>query len=139
MPFYWFGKKSFVPYTKVSRFADELKDGKLTGSRCRKCGNVVFPPRADCGKCMSDDFELMEYSGDAILHTYTQIHAAPTGFEDMGTYLVGIVDLPEGGRLLGWIEGLDKKDIKIGMKMKVIPKIFDEIEEIKVYYTLEKS
>jgi len=57
MPFYWFGKVSFVPYTKVTEFADELKAGRLVGSVCRSCGQVSFPPRADCIKCLSPDFE----------------------------------------------------------------------------------
>ena len=139
MPFYWFGKVSFVPYTKVSEFADELKDGRLVGSKCKACGNISFPPRADCIGCLSPDFEWTEYSGDAVLHTFTTIHAAPTGFDDMVPYTIGIVDLPEGGRLLGWLEGMDAEDIEIGMQLKVVPRIFEEIEEIKVYYSLEKA
>ena len=138
MPFYWFGKVNFVPYTRVTGFADELKDGRLMGSKCSSCGAVSFPPRADCIECLSPEFEWLEYSGDAVLHTYTVIPAAPTGFDELAPYIVGIVDLPEGGRLLGWIEGIDKEDIEIGMPLKVVPKIFDEIEEIKVYYTLER-
>ncbi len=30
--FSWFGKVSFVPYSKVSDFAVHLKDGRLMGS-----------------------------------------------------------------------------------------------------------
>lgn len=139
MPFYWFGKVNYVPYTKVSEFADALKDGRLVGSKCKACGNVSFPPRADCIKCLSPDFEWIDYSGDATLHTFTVIHAAPTGFDDMTPYTIGIVDLPEGGRLLGWLEGMDKEEMEIGMSLKVVPRIFEEIEEIKVYYTLERA
>lgn len=138
MPFKWFGKVSFVPYTKVSQFADELKEGRLVGSRCLSCGHVSFPPRADCIECLSPDFEWVEYSGKCILHTFTIIHAAPTGFDDIAPYIIGIVDLPEGGRLLGWMRGIEKEEIKIGMPLKVVPRMFEEIPEIKVYYTLEK-
>jgi hypothetical protein len=137
--FKWFGKVNFSPYTKVSDFAQHLKDGRLMGSRCKKCGAASFPPRADCGKCMSGDFEFCEISGKAVLHTYTKIVAAPTGFEDVVPYTVGVVDLKEGGRLLAWIgESISEKEIKIGMNLQVVPQIFDEVEEIKVYYSLEK-
>jgi uncharacterized OB-fold protein len=90
--FKWFGKVNYTPYTKVSEFAQHLKDGSLMGSRCKKCGATSFPPRADCNECMSGDFEFFELSGKGVLHTFTKIVAAPTGFEDVAPYTVGVVD-----------------------------------------------
>jgi len=137
--FKWFGKVNFSPYTKVTDFAQYLKDGRLMGSKCKKCGATSFPPRADCEACMSGDFEFFEMSGKATLHTYTKIVAAPTGFEEVAPYIVGVVDLEEGGRALAWFgETIKEKEIKIGMKLQMVPQIFDELEEIKVYYSLEK-
>lgn len=137
--FKWFGKVNFSPYTKVTDFAQHLKDGRLMGTKCRKCGATSFPPRADCGECMSGDFEFAEISGKGTLHTFSEIVAAPTGFEDVTPYTVGVVDLEEGGRLLAWIgETIKDDEIKIGMELQVVPQIFEELEEIKVYYSLEK-
>jgi len=51
--FSWFGKVSFVSYTKVSDFAVHLKDGRMMGSVCKDCGYTTFPPRADCPQCLS--------------------------------------------------------------------------------------
>jgi uncharacterized OB-fold protein len=51
---------------------------------------------------------------------------------------LGIVDLEEGGRLIAWIKDIQYDKIRIGMPVKIIPRIFDEIEEIKLYYTIEK-
>ena len=137
--FKWFGKVNFSPYTKVTEFANHLKDGHLMGSRCKSCGVTSFPPRADCEECMSGDFEFFEMSGKATLHTFTKIVAAPTGFEDVVPYIVGVVDLKEGGRALAWIgETIEESEIQIGMEMQVVPQIFEEQEEIKVYYSLEK-
>lgn len=137
MPFHYFGKVNFVPYTKVSEFADYLKEGKLMATKCKKCGEFSFPPRADCIKCLSDKFEWVECSGKGRLHTFTIIYAAPTGFDDITPYILGVLDLDEGGRLLGWID-IPKEEIKIGMYLKAVPKIFEETPEIKLYYTLEK-
>lgn len=137
--FKWFGKVNFAPYTKVTEFADHLKDGRLMASRCKQCGQESFPPRADCSNCLSGDFEFKEISGQATLVTYTTIHAAPTGFEDVAPYTIGVVDLKETGRLLAWFgESVPHDEIKIGMKLQVVPRIFEELEEIKVYYSLEK-
>ena len=138
--FKWFGKVNFSPYTKVSDFARYLKDGYLMGSKCKKCGSTSFPPRADCDNCMSGDFEFFEISGKAQLNTFSKIVAAPTGFEDVAPYLVGVVDLEEGGRALAWFgESIKEEDIQIGMELQVVPQIFEELEDIKVYYSLEKS
>lgn len=137
--FKWFGKVNFSPFTKVTEFARYLKDGYLMGSRCKKCGATSFPPRADCEACLSNDFEFNEISGKGTLHTFTKIIAAPTGFEELAPYTVGVIDLAEGGRALAWIgETISETEIKIGMELQVVPRIFDETEEIKVYYSLEK-
>ena len=98
--FSWFGKVSYVPYSKLADFAVHLKDGRLMGTVCRGCGASAFPPRADCPKCLSDDFEFSKYSGRGTIYTYSTIAAAPTGFEDYAPYTVAVVDLEEGGRLL---------------------------------------
>ena len=137
--FKWFGKVNYSPFTKVSDFAQYLKDGRLMGSRCNRCGTTSFPPRADCEVCMSGDFEFFEISGKAKLNTFTKIVAAPTGFEDVSPYIVGVVDLEEGGRALAWFgDTIKEKEIKIGMDLQVVPQIFEDLEEIKVYYSLEK-
>jgi len=137
--FKWFGKVNFSPFTKVTDFAQHLKDGRIMGSRCNKCSAISFPPRADCEACMSGDFEFFEMTGKSVLNTYTKIVAAPTGFEDETPYIVGVVDLEEGGRALAWFgESIKEDDIKIGMELQLVPQIFDELEEIKVYYSLEK-
>jgi uncharacterized OB-fold protein len=88
---------------------------------------------------MSGDFEFTEISGRGTLHTFTKIVAAPTGFEDVAPYTVGVVDLEETGRLLAWIgESIPEDQIAIGMDVQVVPQIFEEIEEIKVYYSIEQ-
>jgi uncharacterized OB-fold protein len=137
--FKWFGKVNFSPYTKVTDFAQYLKDGHLMGARCKQCGAWSFPPRADCEKCMSGEFEFIEMSGKCTLHTFTKIVAAPTGFEDQTPYTVGVVDLAEGGRALAWIgETIPEEEIKIGMELQLVPRVFEELEEIRVYYSMEK-
>jgi uncharacterized OB-fold protein len=137
--FSWFGRVSFVPYSKVSDFAVHLKNGRLMGSKCRGCGFTTFPPRADCPECMSGDFEFKEYSGRGSIYTYTTIDAAPTGFDDDVPYTVAVVELEERGRLLGWIgETIRPGDVKIGMEVQVVPRIFDDTPDIRVYYSVER-
>jgi hypothetical protein len=137
--FSWFGKVSFVSYTKVSDFAVHLKDGRLMGSICKDCGYTTFPPRADCPECMSGNFEFKEYNGKGKIYTYTTISAAPTGFGDIAPYTVAVVELDEGGRLMAWTgETISSNEIKIGMPVQVVPRLFEESPQIKVHYSIEK-
>lgn len=133
-----FGRVSFVPYTKVSAFADYLKENKLKGTKCKKCGTLFFPPRAECVKCMSEEMDWVDMSGKGKLVTYTVIHAAPTGFENSVPYTIGVVDLAEGGRLLAWMDGIKEDEIKIGMDLKVVPQMLEDVEEEILVYTLRK-
>jgi uncharacterized OB-fold protein len=136
--FSWFGKVSFVPYSKVQDFAVHLKDGRLMGSTCAKCGYTTFPPRADCPECMNGEFKFKEYTGEGEVYTYSTIAAAPTGFDDMAPYTVVVVDLKGGGRLVGWLgDTIKLEDLKIGMPIQVVPRIFEESQSIKLHYTVE--
>ncbi|MBI2899773.1 MAG: Zn-ribbon domain-containing OB-fold protein [Planctomycetes bacterium] len=137
--FGWFGKISFVPFSKVQDFAVHLKDGRLMGSVCKGCGYATFPPRADCPQCLAGEFDFREIGGRGKLYTWTRISAAPTGFEDVVPYTLGVVDLEEGGRLVAWIgDTIPEGEIRIGMGVQVVPRMMEEREEIKVYYTIEK-
>jgi uncharacterized OB-fold protein len=139
MGFDEFGLISFVPYTKVSDFTEFLKQGKIKGKQCRKCNTVYFPPRAECVNCLApeSDMEWKEFSGIGKLLTYTQIHAAPTGFEDKVPYIIGVVDLNEGGRLLAIFEDPpeQEEEIKLDVEVKIEPKI---IEDGRLIYVIKK-
>ena len=84
--FSWFGRVSFVPYSKVQDFAVHLRNGYLMGSCCRACGYQTFPPRADCPECLSGEFEFVEYSGRGRVWSHRRIDAAPPGIDTPEQY-----------------------------------------------------
>jgi len=47
--------------------------------------------------------------------------------------------LEQGGRLLGWLgETIPVGDVKIGMEVQAVPRILEDTEEIKLYFTIEQ-
>ena len=55
-------------------------------------------------------------------------------------YTVAVVDLDDGGRLLGWVgDTISEEQAKIGLDVQVVPRVFEEIEPIKVFYTVERA
>lgn len=88
---------------------------------------------------MSGEFELQEISGRGTVYTYTRIDATPSGFEDVAPFTLAVVDLEEGGRLVGWVgETIPEAEVAVGMPVQVVPRLFEEIQEIRVHYTVEK-
>ncbi|MFQ6059942.1 MAG: Zn-ribbon domain-containing OB-fold protein [Thermoplasmata archaeon] len=128
-----FGKISFVTASKTKEFLAHLEEGKIAGTKCRNCGTLHFPPRADCDICMSSNVEWVERKSKGRIITYTTIHAGPTGFEDVVPYTICVVDLEGGGRLLGWLDDAKEEDIRIGQEVSISLK---KLEGDRVIYAV---
>lgn len=109
-----------IPIGKTERFWEDLKEGRVSGTRCKKCGVLHFPPVADCSACMSSEIEWTPLKGEAELLTYTHVIVRPASFMQQETYTVGVAKLKEGVNVLAWVTGIKRSDIKIGMKLKLI-------------------
>ena len=138
--FKWFGIVNLAPHTKVAAFAEHLLAGRLMGSRCRACGARSFPPRADCDACLSGDFELVEVNGVGRIVAWTRISAAPRGFEALAPYTLALVDLAEGGRALAGLgASLGEDALAPGLEVRLVPRLHEETQEIRVDYTVERA
>ena len=93
---------------------------RLLGSRCRACGEVLFPRRAVCAKCLAQDAEDVLLGPRGRLWTWTFVHVPFFGSRraDVGGYGVGQVDLPEGPRIQAVLSG-GPGDFRIGMEMEL--------------------
>lgn len=86
-------------------FAEALKEGKLLGLKCNKCGAYTVPPKKVCMECCSEDLEIIQLSGKGQIQTFTVIRVPPEGFE--APYIVGMAELDEGPWLMGNIIDID--------------------------------
>ena len=108
-------------------YEEFLKEEKLMGSRCKRCGALYVPPRALCTKCFNTEMEWEEMKGKGRLIAFTCISVAPPsmmkqGYNRNNPYCSGVIELEEGAKVDARIEGVDVKDpenIKIGTEMKV--------------------
>lgn len=116
-----FGTVSFTSITKINDFIGYLESGTVKGTRCKTCGLVFFPPRADCHQCLSDNMEWFEVSGTGKLITYSKLAFAPIGFEQDVPYSIALLDY-EDYKVFGRIDrDLPDEEIKVGMEMKTAP------------------
>jgi len=115
-----FGRISFTHHTKVEKFVRHLEDGWLMVSVCKGCGRRSFPPRADCPACCSGDFSYVASSKRGKVLSFTRIHAVPAGFEGQEPYLLAVVELDDGGRLLAPVAaGTDEAEIEVDARVQV--------------------
>jgi uncharacterized OB-fold protein len=91
----------------------------LVGSKCRSCGEVIFPPRRRCRRCSSKDLENVALSRRAKLHSFTTVQVKLPGAKLEPPYFVGVVELPEGERIRTILTE-DPSSLKTGDEMEVV-------------------
>lgn len=112
-----FGTVSFTAISRVNDFVDYLEDGKVMGTRCKDCGLVFFPPRADCYRCLADNVEWFQVADTGRLVTYSRLQFAPVGFQEDVPYCIALLDYGDY-KVFGRIAGdVPEDELKIGMEM----------------------
>ena len=77
-----------------------------------------FLPRVICPSCWSTDVELISVDGRGTLHSFTVCHrAAASGFEAELPYVVALVELEQGVRLLSTVVDVEDSALRIGMPL----------------------
>lgn len=115
-----------VPIGRTQKFWEYLKEGKVCGTKCKKCGKIYFPPVADCGECLSSEVEWVNIAGEAEIETFTHIAVKPLTFSSYKPYIVAVGRVGEGVKVLAWLTGFEPSQIKIGMKVKLAAKNLPE-------------
>src|SRR5688572_10309306 len=94
--------------------------GELLLKRCGACGKTHFPPRHLCPACWSDQLEWTRSCGNGTVYTFTVMHRAPMPeFIARVPYVVALIDLDEGPRLMANIVGDDALQSQIGDRVAV--------------------
>ncbi|WP_218829235.1 Zn-ribbon domain-containing OB-fold protein [Rhodococcus sp. 06-418-5] len=108
---------SATPETRP--YWDAAADGRLSVQRCRACAHVYFYPRDFCPVCSSDLVEWIDCSGRATLYSYVIEHRPGPGFENDGPYVVAVVQLEEGPRMMTNIVGVEPLPENLPLDMEV--------------------
>ncbi|MGB9628742.1 MAG: Zn-ribbon domain-containing OB-fold protein [Thermodesulfobacteriota bacterium] len=93
---------------------------QLRFQRCQSCGHVRWPPSLFCPLCFSKETEWIVSEGKGRVYTYAVYHVAyHSGFENELPYVVAIVELEEGPRLLTNIVGCQPDEVTCEMPVEV--------------------
>lgn len=116
------GKPEPRPTPETQPFWDGCRDGELRIQRCRSCSRHYFYPRPDCPHCAGRDTEWVPAAGTATLYSYVINHRPAPGFADEGPYVIAVVELPEGVRMMSNIVNVepDPDRLPLDLPLRVV-------------------
>ncbi len=121
------------PAPESEPFWAAVRDHKLTLQRCGACGKFWFPPSRYCAHCLDGDHSWEEVSGTGRVFSFvTYQRLYHKGWEGELPYVVAVIALDEGPRILSALTGIDAADVKCDMAVKVV------FEDITADATLPK-
>src|SRR3989304_5774233 len=106
-------------FTGISQFFANLKEGRLTTTKCKKCGKLLWPPRIICSNCFSNELEWVDLGREGELYAFTEMRVgAPLGFVEDVPFCMGIVKI--GGFLISTrIDDAKYDELKIGDRLRL--------------------
>ncbi|MDX1873851.1 OB-fold domain-containing protein [Mycolicibacterium sp. 120266] len=93
-----------------------VQDGQLLLNACRSCRRHHLYMRPFCPFCWSEDVAAVPSSGRGRLYTWSVIHQNAAPFDARTPYVVGMIDLDEGPRLMSTVEA-PLSDLLAGMAL----------------------
>lgn len=109
-----------VPTQATQAFWDATAQGRLLVQRCGDCQHKQSVPRMFCTRCLGENMQWDTSSGLGHIYTYTINHrAANPHMGDKVPYVVAVVQLDEGVRLMANIVNTDPNAVRIGDRVRV--------------------
>ena len=105
----------------TSPYWDAAREGRLMVQECLRCHQLRHPPLPACPDCSSHGSMLgwREVTGTGTVYTYTVVrHPTHFAFADRIPYVIALVELTEGPRLVTGITGCPPEEVRVGMPVR---------------------
>lgn len=107
---------------------------QLIASKCKNCGEVVFPVQKGCAHCTQENMEEILLSKRGKLWSWTvqcfpppaPPYIGPAAPETFVPFGVGYIEFPEGVRVEGRLKENEPKKLRIDMEMELVIEKFVE-------------
>jgi len=108
------------PDAQTRAYWDGCAAGQLKYQSCAACGRVQLIPRALCERCQGNDLRWNESGRVGTVLSFTTVHRAPLPvFKAMAPYVIALVDMQEGFRLMANVAAQAAPVIKIGAIVRI--------------------
>lgn len=96
-------------------------DHELRIQRCQRCTRFWFPPGNRCQYCWSEEFAWQPASGRGQVYSYTVYRRAYSAdLAGKVPYVVAVVELDEGPRMVTNVVGCPPEAVRIGMSVDAV-------------------
>ena len=123
-----------IPNNITQPFWDAAKEKKFLLQYDPEADKYQFYPRGISMFTGKRNLEWREVSGNGSLYSYTETVIPARGFEGDEPYLIGLVELDEGVRLMSLLHGVTADDVKIGMRVRMC---WDKIDDDFNFFAFE--
>ncbi|MCZ0728295.1 Zn-ribbon domain-containing OB-fold protein [Mycolicibacterium iranicum] len=107
-------------------FWSGLKEGELRIQRCVSCKTLRVPPRPMCGNCQSLEWDYVVSTGRGTVYSFVMPQYPPLPFLQY-PYVVALIDLDEGVRIVSNLCDINPDDIETGMPVEVFYETFEAL------------
>lgn len=108
-----------TPNADTAPYWQAAADNKLVLQQCRQCHAMQAIPRHFCGSCHSDSLTWIQATGSGVVVSCSWVERGPT--KAFSTpYMLALVELTEGVRLMLNIIGPDAEQAGIGDTVKIV-------------------
>ncbi len=108
------------PTPTTQPFWDGAKKKRLMLQYDPVARRYQFWPRQNSVRTGKWNLQWKKASGRGTLYSYTLTHIPTAGFEDRVPYLIGLVELDEGVRIIANLVNVAPDDVEVGMKVRVV-------------------
>lgn len=106
-------------------FFAALNEGHLAIQKCQDCSELRHPPTPMCPTCHCLDWSPEKMSGRGEVFSFVIMHHPIVEPFEAG-YVVAVIELEEGPRVVMNIEGIDAQQVEVGMKVDIAAERMDE-------------
>ncbi len=108
---------------RLYKFYETLgEEGRLTTTKCKDCGAILWPPRIICRECISDNLEwvYLPKAGKIVAFTVNVAGVAPQ-FKPPVIY--AIIEFDNGVRMISALVDTNPEEVSIGVEVE--PKVVE--------------
>jgi uncharacterized protein len=110
------------PASEVAEpFWEATRERRLVVQWCRPCGKPIFYPREVCPRCLGTDLEWRDSAGTGTVYAASVQHkpSMPLPAYSEGPFVIALIELDEGVRLMSNVVGCDPEAVTVGMEVAV--------------------
>jgi len=114
---------SWAAGVAISRFLDELKEGRIVARKCNQCERILVPPRMYCEQCYRPTDAWVQVRDTGKVNTFSISHVGTDARRLKTPILVAVVDIDGASPGMGILHNLGEVEpasIRIGMKVQAV-------------------